>query len=330
MNARRPNEWPARHAPHAWPGLTDARRIGLLEPPAGKVRAVLDTDTFNEIDDQFAVAWAILSPERIALEALYAAPFQRAETPSPDGLRTPEDGMLASYDELRRLVERLDYDGPVLHGSPHFHTAAETPVESDAAHDLVAHALASPEPLYVLSLGAPTNISSALLTAPEIVDRIVVVWLGGNPPYWPDALEYNAYQDLHATRVLLDSGVPLVHIPATNVTEHLRTCEAEIARFVDGKGAIGDYLAEVYRGCHPDHWGRSKEVWDLGAVAWAIDPAWVPTTLTRSRGVTDAFTWEEHPQRHLMREALTVDRDAIFRDLFRKLADRGEKERWMG
>ena len=36
---------------------------------------VLDTDTYNEIDDQFAVVHALLSPEHLNVEALYAAPF---------------------------------------------------------------------------------------------------------------------------------------------------------------------------------------------------------------------------------------------------------------
>jgi len=49
--------------------------------------------------------------------------------------------------------------------------------------DLIARALASPEddPLYVAPIGAITNIASAIRLAPEIVRRIVVVWLGGQP-----------------------------------------------------------------------------------------------------------------------------------------------------
>ena len=46
-----------------------------LEARPGILRMALDTDTFNEIDDQFAVAYALLSPERLQVEALYAAPF---------------------------------------------------------------------------------------------------------------------------------------------------------------------------------------------------------------------------------------------------------------
>lgn len=47
----------------------------LLEPPSGKVRLVLDTDTANEIDDQFTLAWTLLSSNKIELEAVTAEPF---------------------------------------------------------------------------------------------------------------------------------------------------------------------------------------------------------------------------------------------------------------
>ena len=39
----------------SFPTLSPERRLRLLEPPPGKVRMVLDTDTYNEIDDQFAL-----------------------------------------------------------------------------------------------------------------------------------------------------------------------------------------------------------------------------------------------------------------------------------
>jgi len=38
-------------------------------------RVVLDTDTYNEVDDQFALAHLLLAPELVRLEAVYAAPF---------------------------------------------------------------------------------------------------------------------------------------------------------------------------------------------------------------------------------------------------------------
>src|SRR5688572_10472176 len=92
---------------------SDAERIALLQPPTGPVRMVLDTDTYNEIDDQFALVYALLSPERIKVEAIYAAPFHNSRSEGP------EDGMLKSYDEILRLLERLERpaEGFVFHGA---------------------------------------------------------------------------------------------------------------------------------------------------------------------------------------------------------------------
>ncbi|HEV8174617.1 MAG TPA: nucleoside hydrolase [Actinoplanes sp.] len=286
-----------------------------MPPPAGAVRAVIDTDTYNEIDDQFAVVYALLSPERIRVEALYAAPFQN------ERVTGPEDGMLKSYDELQRLLDRLPQhrSTPVHRGSRAWLPAPDRPVSSPAATDLVQRVGAAAEPLFVVTIGAPTNVASALLMDPGIADRIVVVWLGGNPGYWYRGVEFNVEQDLHASHVLLDGGVPLVHVPCRNVTEHLRTTQAEIDRFVRGGSAIGDYLADIYAGYFSDHFARSKVLWDMGAVAWLVNPDWVPTAVVHSPLLTSEGTWSHDPRRHLIREALWVDRDAVFGDLFGKL-----------
>jgi purine nucleosidase len=284
-------------------------------PPAGVVRAVIDTDTYNEIDDQFAVVYALLSPERIRVEGLYAAPFRNERS------NGPEDGMLQSYAELHRLLDRLPRHRatPVHHGARSWLPVPSRPVPNPAADDLVERARAADEPLFVVTIGAPTNVASALLMEPRIGERIVVVWLGGNPGYWHRAVEFNVEQDPHASHVLLDSGVPLVHVPCRNVTEHLRTTQAEIDRFARGTGPIGDYLADIYAEYFADHFARSKVLWDLGAVAWLVNPDWVPTAVVHSPLLTSQGTWSHDPRRHLIREALTVDRDAIFGDLFRKL-----------
>src|SRR3712207_2962700 len=97
----------------SFPTLSPERRMRLLEPPAGKVRMVLDTDTYNEIDDQFALVYALLSQDRLDVEAIYAAPFHNERSSGP------EDGMLRSYDEILRVLERLGRpaEGWVHHGS---------------------------------------------------------------------------------------------------------------------------------------------------------------------------------------------------------------------
>ena len=84
-----------------FPQISDAVRLERLRPPAGRVRMVLDTDTYNETDDQFALAHAMLSPERLTVEAIYAAPFHNKRS---DG---PGHGMELSYQQILRLLERL-------------------------------------------------------------------------------------------------------------------------------------------------------------------------------------------------------------------------------
>lgn len=301
-----------------FPTLSETQRLARLEPPVGPLHMVLDTDTYNEVDDQFAVAYALLSPEKITVEGLYAAPFLN------DRSTSPADGMEKSYQEILRLLERLDVPAESLvhRGSPTYLPDWEHPVESDAARDLIQRAMARSEadaPLYVAAIGAITNVASAILMEPEIIQRIVVVWLGGHAPTWPDTREFNLWQDPVAARVIFDSGVPVVQLPVMGVTSHLHTTVAELDRYVAGRGAIGDYLVETVRGYHKDHFAWSKVIWDIAAIAWLLDARWTPSVLTHSPIVTDQGTWSFDQRRHLIRAAYYVDRDAIFRDLFTKL-----------
>lgn len=297
--------------------LSEQLRLHRLTPPSGRVRVVLDTDTYNEIDDQFALAYALLSPEVIQLEAVYAAPFYNELSTGP------KDGMEKSYEEILRILTRLgrSADNFVYRGSDMYLPGADVPVDSPAARDLIQKALAATEeePLYVAAIGAITNVASAILLEPSIIGKIVVVWLGGHPLHWRDTKEFNLGQDLHAARVIFNSGVPLVQIPCAGVASHLITTLPEIRHFVQDKGEIGSFLAERYEGCSNDYYGYSRVIWDLSAIAYLVNPALVKTDLVHSPVLTDQMTWSVDTSRHFIRCAYAVDRNGIFRDLFQKL-----------
>ncbi len=297
-----------------FPKLDEALRLERLTPPTDKVRIVLDTDTYNEIDDQFAVVQALLSPDQLAVEAIYAAPFYNIRSSGPG------DGMEKSYEEIMRLLERLDIapEGLVFRGATDI-LRDDTPQESAAVDDLIARANAAADPLYVVAIGALTNVASAILKDPSIIERTVVVWLGGHALYWPTADEFNLQGDLVAAQVVFDCGVPLVQIPCHPVASHLQTTLAELERFVKGRGAIGDYLVEIFAAYSQGHFAASKVIWDMSAVAWLLDASWVPTDVVHSPMLTDQKTWSHDPARHFMRVARTVRRDPIFGDLFKKL-----------
>ncbi len=304
-----------------FPGISEAERIERLKPPVKRpVRMVLDTDTYNEIDDQFALVYALISPE-LDVQAVYAAPFHNKRSSGPG------DGMEKSYEEILRVLSRLgkDADGFALKGSTHYLTDLRNPEESPASLDLIRRAKrSSPEdPLYVVAVGAITNVSNAILIDPSIIHNIVVVWLGGNGHHWPHQREFNFRQDLSASRVIFNSGVPLVQLPCTPIVTHFTTTVPEMERYVAGRGAIGDYLLEIFKDYRRDHFGWSKVLWDMTAVAWLIDHRWLPSELVHSPIVTDNYTFSFDRSRHMMRAVSFVHRDPIFRDFFTKL----EKQR---
>lgn len=299
-----------------FPIIDETVRIQRLAPPTGAVSMVLDTDTYNEIDDQFALAYAMLSPEVLTVEAIYAAPFHNSNSSGP------ADGMERSYEEILRLLERLGVSGEsfAFRGSEGYLPTADEPLDSPAARDLIERAMGERSgPLYVVAIGAITNIASALLLEPELVNRIVVVWLGGHPHDWPTAREFNLMQDIHAARVVLDSGVPFVHVPCKNVAQFLRTSVPELREHIAGRNGLCNFLFERFCAHHDDHFAWAKELWDVSAVAWLVSPAWVPTALVHSPILTDQLTWSTDPRRHFIRVATDCNRNAIFADMFRKL-----------
>jgi inosine-uridine nucleoside N-ribohydrolase len=304
---------------------SDEQRVRLLSavPPA-PARMVLDTDTANEIDDQFALVHVLLSPDRARLEAVYAAPFAGGRA------ATPAEGMRKSEAEIHRVLGVLpDRKVPVFAGSECWLTEARglvpspvpNPVPSPAADDLIERSGTGDSPLYVVAIGAPTNVASALLADPTLAGRIVVVWLGGHALNWGTTAEFNLRQDPDASRVLLDSGVPLVLVPCLGVTDHMITTKAEIDRYVRPLGDVGTLLAGLYDDYVPDEPGRSKVIWDMAATAWVLHQDWLDTELITSPLLTPSLTWSRDPGRHLIRSTSQVHRDQIFGDLFRRLAE---------
>lgn len=356
----------------------------LLQPPDGVVRLVIDTDAGNEIDDQFALSWALLSQDRLKIEGVYATPFsfvhhqprllhtyqvmqtateselqamllshalspkyvswlQRLEKLGKDPreivFETPAQGMEKSYNEINLIFEKLGLnpDGQVFRGSQGFLSSLQQPLRSPAVENLIERALSNDSQLlYVVAIGCLTNIVSALLLAPEISERIVVVWTAGYPTHSRRANNHamNLHQDLLASRFLFDCGVALVYLPGFQVGAQLRLSLPEMEYWVRGKGAIGDYLYWLYthnpihaqRGI-TDHFGRSWVIWDMITIAWLLNPDWVPSELLSAPVLREDTGWEQAAtERHLIREAYNVDRDAIFRDFFYKLERAGQTQ----
>lgn len=294
--------------------------INDINAHSGKrIPIVLDTDAFNEVDDQFAIAYALFSQNRIALQAIYAAPFLNGR------VSTPEEGMEQSYDEILHILRLCGREGtvPVYRGARAFLASQDARKENPAAEDLARRAMEySPgRPLYVVAIGTPVNISCAIARYPEIRDRIVVLWLGGNALERSDAREFNLEQDILASQILFDSSVPLVLFPCGGVVDRFRVTVAELKRNL-GNGPLTDYLIKIVDQYQEKEFGDEKVVWDVIPIAWLLKRAWVPTRRVTAPVLTEACTWLRAAGRKTILCAVEIDNQAIFGDLFRKLRDR--------
>lgn len=133
-------------------------------------------------------------------------------------------------------------------------------MEEDDRHCVRGAADAGDPPLYVIAIAAITNVASAILTAPDIREKIVVLWLGGHPLYWPRTDGFNLRQDPAAARAVLDCGVPLVLFPCRLVAELLTTTPAELDAHLAPASAIGGYLAGIFRGYERAALGLGRRV----------------------------------------------------------------------
>ncbi|MBQ8387601.1 MAG: nucleoside hydrolase [Clostridia bacterium] len=306
--------------------MTHEQYLKNLQPPKGVVDVILDTDTFNEADDQFAVALALRSPEKINMLGFTVAPFFNSNSTSP------EDGMLKSYDEMMRLLTldgREDMKKNVYRGSRTYLPDEKTPVESDAANFIAETAKRySPEkPLYVVAIGAGTNVASAILKAPEAMrENTVIVWLSGHAREWPDTAEFNMRQDIAAARVIFGCGAPVVQLPCMGVVSAFVTTKHEMEHWLKGKNPIADYLYRFVTDEMDKHvpdlaWSRC--IWDVTAVGWLLneDNRFMKSYLATSPIVQYDNHYSFDPARHPICYVYHIKRDQLFTEFFRKLGN---------
>ncbi len=285
-----------------------------------KLRIILDTDTYNEVDDQFCLAYCMLAKERIELLSVNAAPFLNERSTSP------ADGMEKSYREIFRVMELVDPNAsiPVYRGSTSFLRDRNTPVPSDAADNIIRTVKESEEPVIVIAIGAITNVASALIKCPELSKKTAVIWLGGHALHYWHNQEFNFRQDVAAAQVVFDSGIPLVQVPCFGVCTEFRTSVPELKYHLEGKNALCDYLvsnvaaecerAEAYGVTTP-----SRIIWDVTAAAVLICPKSCDTvTIPRPVISSDGLYSSDNARPHYI-YVRSLDRDRIYGDLFEKL-----------
>ena len=229
--------------------------------PETRRRVIIDTDAKNEVDDQFAIVHALLSPS-LDLRGLIAAHF---------GSSRSERSMEESREEIDLLLELtgLQQRLAVANGAPTGIPDEQTPRDSAGAQLIIAESkLASaPEPLFVGFLGPLTDMATAILLDPAILDReVVVIWIGGvgygGVESYP-GVEFNLRNDIAAANVVFDSGITVWQVPS-NVYSQVSVSYTELEEKIGGTSKLADYLINQMIEWNRTYWPEPIESRSLG------------------------------------------------------------------
>lgn len=283
------------------------RRVPVIPPKGERIRCIIDADAKNEIDDQWALALALLSPERFDVVGIVGATF----------VWGGEKSIAMSVTEIDTVLARLDMTGkiPVYPGAHPLRYRYE-PSSSAGVDFIIEEAMkASPEdPLWIIGLGAATDIACAYLKEPRIADRIVVFW--HLRTQWPDkCLNFNVFGDPHAARLLFDSPMSFVLF---DTGTYLYTSMEESEKEVKPYGAIGEYLHNIRIG---NDWYMSdtKGFFDLGDISALLDPDIAYYQEVSCPEVDHDLSYRFKGTKGNILRCYHVDRDQTFQLLYDKL-----------
>ncbi|MEM6338274.1 MAG: nucleoside hydrolase [Bacteroidota bacterium] len=245
--------------------------VVLALPALGQPKLILDADTANEIDDLFAITWMVAQDD---YDVLGVTSAQWVHYLSGDSTVYQSQRY---NEELRALLGREDLPLPLGADEPVGRPwGGQEPKDSPAAQFIIDHARALPEgdSLTVVSLGATTNLASAILLAPDIVPKLRAYLLGfrfdAERSIWNKS-SFNVQRDLNAADVLLDTPELELHImPITTARALTFRQDSTFARH-ERLGDLGAYLTMRWneRFAAFDTW----VMWDLALVQAVFTPA---------------------------------------------------------
>lgn len=286
------------------------RLVPTIPPKQQRIRVIIDTDAKNEIDDIWAVALAIISPDRFEIEGFVASNFDN-ERPEAG-----PDSVEASAREIETILAKAGLTGryPIKRGSPPIRYQYE-PSESEGVDFIIERAMAStPEdPLWIVGLGSATNLASAYLKEPRITERIRVFWHFRTR--WPEQCwNFNVIGDVRAARLVFHSDLPFVLF---DTGTHL-SCPMEFSKKFVAFGELGRYLHE-YRFESAWYQQPDKGFFDLGDIAALIDPELASWEVVDCPEVNWDLAYRHRKTKGKILRCYDIDREGTMQLLYERL-----------
>ena len=261
------------------------------KPPEPQL-AILDTDIGDDIDDAFALALALRSPElkllgittaygdtalRVRLLDRFLGAVGKGGIPVNAGVATPAQNVFTQ--------------------AAYAHQIPATGMHADAVNFLLEQIREHPGQITLVAIGPLNNIQAAIERDPGTfrqLKRAVLmsgsVYRGYGDVHAPPVAEWNVSRDPEGLRLLLASGVPVFLMPLDSTQIHLETSQRE-ALFAHGS-PLTDQLTLLYHQWMAGTEGRplAPTLYDPVAVAYAVHPELCPMTPLRIEVDAKGFT----------------------------------------
>ncbi len=279
-----------------------------------RVNVILDTDTYNECDDQFALAYMLKNQDIFNIEAITVAPYSHKEYNE-----SIEEGQEKSYNEILKICKWLNFDtaNKVFKGSNDY-IINNYNEENDAVNKIIEIALKN-DKTYIMAIGTITNIALAIKKEPKIIDKIEVVWLGGHSLLQDNNLEFNFKQDVEAVRIVFESKVKLTIIPCKNVASNLRTSVYELNYYLKDKSDLCNYLIDRFYNDGYHGIRERRVIWDISVIAYMINKKWFTSEEISCPNINDDTSYELTDNNHKITIINYIDVDKVYNNLFKKL-----------
>ncbi len=304
-----------------------------------RIPILIDSDANNELDDQHAIAYALASQDTFNIVGITVNNTRGG------------DGIEGQYKEALRVMQLFNEANriPLLKGATGSYSdiaghVNESDFDGKEAVDFIIDQARKDHngKLVLVPVGKLTNIALALTKAPDIVDRVRIVWLGSN---FPDPGEYNLDNDTTAINPVINTGVDfemvVVRWGKGTGSHSVSVSKEMIETKLKGRGPtasspttgrhggefsnFGDYSVNLFSHIKLEGDPPSRALYDVVALAIVKNPAWgVKTKMPPSR--LKGYEWV--PSDSTNQNAWVWDnffRDPILTDFFNVLESSGSQ-----